>query len=87
MEDQIQHALGFNGIPLLTGIEGLARLRCIDAVGVDAESFAVLVPEHASEDKGPFTVFRYRAEVGKPLSYERVTDAGLIARVLKVSRA
>ncbi|RKH89882.1 hypothetical protein D7Y21_08620 [Corallococcus sp. AB045] len=58
----------------------------IDAVGVGSESFAVLMPKHASEDKGPFTVYRYRAEAGKTLSYERVKDTDLIAQVLKASR-
>ncbi|TSC34169.1 hypothetical protein [Corallococcus sp. Z5C101001] len=163
VEEQVQHALGFNSIPLWTGLEGLEalladkatpaatlvalvredakrqelpatadaardylgkvvgllrkhlptrpegegvvsfsiddvynlrdpsgkleRLRCIDVVGVGTESFAVLVPEHASDDKGPFTVYRYRAVLGQPLSYERVTDAGVVARVLKAARS
>ncbi|NNC17874.1 hypothetical protein HJC22_19360 [Corallococcus exiguus] len=163
VEDQVRHALGFNSIPLYTGIEGLEavladtrlpsstlvslardeakrqelpatpaaarqyleqvlgvlrkhlpkepevegvagfgiddvynlrdpagkleRLRCIDMVGVGNESFAVLVPEHASEDKGPFTVYRYQAVPGQPFKYDRVTDAGLAAKVLKASRS
>ncbi|QAT83286.1 hypothetical protein EJ065_1688 [Corallococcus coralloides] len=163
VEEQIRHALGFNSIPLWTGIEGLEtvlsdkqlpastlvslvrddanrkelpatpeaarqyleqvlgllreylpkqpegegvvsfgidevynlrdpagkleRLRCIDAVGVEKQSFAVLVPEHASEDQGPFTVYRYQSVLGQPLQYDRVTDAGLIAKVLKVSQS
>nr|BDT31992.1 hypothetical protein MFMH1_16610 [Myxococcus sp. MH1] len=162
VEEQIQHALGFNSIPLWTGLEGLEailadktlpaatlvvlmredarrqdlpatadaareylgnvlgllrkylpaepesegvfsfgindvynmrnpagkleRLRCVDVVGVGAESFAVLVPEHASEDQGPFTVYRYRAVFQQPLSYERVTDPGLVVQVLNASR-
>ncbi|WP_158623813.1 hypothetical protein [Corallococcus llansteffanensis] len=45
------------------------------------------MPEHASEEQGPFTVYRYRASAQEPLEYERVTDAGLIARVLAASRA
>lgn len=63
------------------------RLRCIDMIAVDKEAYAVLGPEHASEEQGPFTVYRYRASVEKPLEYERVTDADLIAKVLKASRA
>ncbi|MHA7628867.1 hypothetical protein [Corallococcus sp. M7] len=163
VEDQVRHALGFNSIPLYTGIDGLEavladtrlpsatlvslvredakrqelpatptaarqyleqvlgvlrkylpkepevegvagfgiddvynlrdpagkleRLRCIDMVGVGNESFAVLVPEHASEDKGPFTVYRYQSAPGQPFKYDRVTDAGLIAKVIKTSRS
>lgn len=160
MEEQVQHALGFNSIPLWTGLEALLadkatpaatlvalvredakrqelpatadaarddlgkvvgllrkhlptrpegegvvsfsiddvynprdpageleRLRCSDVVGVGTERFAVLVPEHASEDKGPFTGYRYRAVLGQPLSYERVTDAGVVARVLEAARS
>ncbi|NOJ96008.1 hypothetical protein D7W82_12915 [Corallococcus sp. CA049B] len=163
VEDQIRHVLGFNSIPLLTGIEGLEavltdkqlpaqtlvslvqedakrkelpatptaarqyleqvlgllrkylperpepegvlsfaiddvynlrdpagkleRLRCIDVIGVENESFAVLVPEHASEDKGPFTVFRYQAVYGQPFKYDRVTDAAVVAKVLKASQS
>ncbi|MBZ4336331.1 hypothetical protein [Corallococcus sp. AS-1-12] len=162
VEDQVRHALGFNSIPLYTGIDGLEavladtrlpaptlvslvrdeakrqelpatpaaarqyleqvlgvlrkylpeepevegvagfgiddvytlrdpagkpeRLRCIDMVGVGQESFAVLVPEHASEDQGPFTVYRYQAVPGQPFKYDRVTDAAVIAKVLKTSR-
>ncbi|NOK36414.1 hypothetical protein HMI49_24715 [Corallococcus exercitus] len=162
VEDQVQHALGFNSIPVSTGLEGLEavladakvpsatlvslaredakrqelpatpdaarnylgqvvallrkhlpkqpevegvagfgidevynlrdpagkleRLRCIDMVGVGNESFAVLVPEHASEDKGPFTVYRYQAVPGQPFKYDRVKDAGLIAKVLKAAQ-
>ncbi|WP_375757222.1 hypothetical protein [Corallococcus exercitus] len=163
VDDQIQHALGFNAIPVWTGLEGLEavladkkvpgtalvtlaredakrqelpatpdaarkylgqvvailrkhlpdrpegegavsfgidevynlrdpagkleRLRCIDVVGVGNESFAVLVPEHASEDKGPFIVYRYQAVVGQPFKYDRVSDAGLIAKVLKAAQS
>ncbi|RKG68421.1 hypothetical protein D7V80_12385 [Corallococcus sp. CA054B] len=162
VEDQIQHALNFNSIPLFTGIEGLEailadtrlpdstlvslvredakrqelpatapaarqyleqvlgvlrkylpkepevegvvgfglddvynlrdpagkleRLRCTEMVGVGDESFAVLVPEHARDEEGPFTVFRYHAVYGQLFTYERVTDAGLIAKVLKAIR-
>ncbi|WP_375743569.1 hypothetical protein NR800_36570 [Corallococcus interemptor] len=162
VEDQVRHALGFNSIPLYTGIDGLEavladtrlpastlvslvrdeakrqelpatpaaarqyleqvlgilrkylpeepevegvagfgiddvytlrdpagkpeRLRCIDMVGVGQESFAVLVPEHASEDQGPFTVYRYQAVPGQPFKYDRVADAAVIAKVLKTSR-
>ncbi|RKG56487.1 hypothetical protein D7X30_23250 [Corallococcus sp. AB011P] len=163
VEDQIRHVLGFNSIPLWTGIEGLEtvlsdprlpgstlvslvredakretlpatpeaarqyleqvlgllreylpkqpevegvvgfgidevynlrdpagkleRLRCIDMVGVGNESFAVLVLEHARDDEGPFTVFRYKAVYGQPYTYDRVTDAGLIAKVLEATRS
>ncbi|RKH51722.1 hypothetical protein D7Y23_09410 [Corallococcus sp. AB050B] len=163
VEDQVRHALGFNTIPLMTGLEGLEavladkkvpgaalvtlaredakrqelpatpdaarnylgqvvallrkylpeqpepegaagfgiddvynlrdpagkleRLRCTDMIGVGSESFAVLVPEHASEDKGPFTVYRYQAVPGQPFKYDRVTDAAVVAKVLKASRS
>ncbi|MCY1043197.1 hypothetical protein OV208_17910 [Corallococcus sp. bb12-1] len=63
------------------------RLRCIDMIAVDKEACAVLVPEQASEEQGPFTIYRYRASAEKPLEYERVTDAGLLARLLAASRA
>ncbi|RKG56486.1 hypothetical protein D7X30_23245 [Corallococcus sp. AB011P] len=163
VEDHVRHALGFNGIPIWTGLEGLeavladkkmpgaalvalaredakrqqlpatpdaarnylgqvvamlrnylpdrpegegvvsfgldevynlrdpanklVRLRCTDVVGVDKESFAVLVPEHARDDEGPFTVYRYEAVYGQPFKYERVTDAAVIAKVLKATQS
>ncbi|RKH67350.1 hypothetical protein [Corallococcus aberystwythensis] len=65
----------------------LERLRCIDVVGVGNGSFALLVPEHASDDEGPFTVYRYEAVFGQPFKYDRVTDADLIAKVLEASRS
>ena len=163
VEDQVRHALGFNSIPIWTGLEGLEavladksvpaatlvalvredarreelpatpdaaraylgqvvamlrkylpeipegegavsfgidevynlrdpagkleRLRCIDVVGVGKETFALLVPEHASEDKGPFIVYRYEAVYGQPFKYDRVTDAAVVAKVRKASQA
>lgn len=64
----------------------LERLRCIDVVGVENESFALLVPEHGSEDKGPFIVYRYEAVHGQPFQYDRVTDAAVVAKVRKASQ-
>lgn len=63
------------------------RLRCIDMLRVGKENFAICVPEHASDEAGPFTVYRYETKSDhQGMDYELVTEPKLLTQVLQTHR-
>ncbi|MCY1076445.1 hypothetical protein [Archangium lansingense] len=89
VEDEVEGEPFFEpgGVYTLPDAEGApGRLRNIDMLRVGDENFALFVPEHARDEEGPYTVYRYQVTPEPRMTYERVTEPELVAGVLHAHR-